>query len=424
MIRHCLYCIVIVSFYTYFIPSYLWSNSYILYPRLESGNNIGEVYGSSFFIPKYEIFTFSSFVTSDFKNRLEYGILSTLSYEPYGTISIGFSEKNSHNKAYKESSINLSYQKRWNIANFIIGANFSDPIHSKAFEFNNPLLYSMNIAIQIEATPDILIEIGATNLFKKYDSIVNDNSEEFYTSVSLMLIESLAVKISIHKFKNNRVNANFLTRYYITNNIFVGLNLSIEPLVFSVSSGLSASFGSFKIFLGMNENKNFFGLLSFTVPYNHDPKPIKSHNNKGIINDKNLININAANNKLLTVLPGIGQKTAKRIITYRKENKGFYSKEELMMVTGIGIKKYEKLKDLITIGNINKTKRLSSIKRWTMKEFIDIGFSPSLSLKIVLLIRNKSAFTRLEDLLKIKNFNNTKLIHLKKRLTQYDNNKN
>ena len=61
------------------------------------------------------------------------------------------------------------------------------------------------------------------------------------------------------------------------------------------------------------------------------------------------ININLALTGDLQLLPGIGQVTAERIIEYRESKNGFKSIEELMLVKGIGNKKFEKLKNLITV---------------------------------------------------------------------------
>jgi competence protein ComEA len=61
------------------------------------------------------------------------------------------------------------------------------------------------------------------------------------------------------------------------------------------------------------------------------------------------VDLNAADQTRLESLPGIGPATAQRIIEYRTENGRFGTIEELMNVWGIGEKKYERLKDLITV---------------------------------------------------------------------------
>ncbi|HHV71000.1 MAG TPA: ComEA family DNA-binding protein [Clostridia bacterium] len=61
------------------------------------------------------------------------------------------------------------------------------------------------------------------------------------------------------------------------------------------------------------------------------------------------ININTANKQQLENLTGIGPALAERIIKYRETNGYFRSIEELKNVSGIGEKRFEQLKDEITI---------------------------------------------------------------------------
>ncbi|WAA11521.1 helix-hairpin-helix domain-containing protein [Fervidibacillus halotolerans] len=61
------------------------------------------------------------------------------------------------------------------------------------------------------------------------------------------------------------------------------------------------------------------------------------------------ININDADEQLLQTLPGIGPSKAQAIVQYRKENGPFKEIEELMNISGIGEKTFEKIKDSITV---------------------------------------------------------------------------
>ena len=61
------------------------------------------------------------------------------------------------------------------------------------------------------------------------------------------------------------------------------------------------------------------------------------------------ININTASVEELTLLPGLGQKTAQKIIAYREQIGGFSNLEQLMEIEGIGEKKYNAWKIYLTI---------------------------------------------------------------------------
>lgn len=57
------------------------------------------------------------------------------------------------------------------------------------------------------------------------------------------------------------------------------------------------------------------------------------------------VNINHGTLQALMLLDGIGEKTAQKIMDYRKAQGGFKSIEELKNVPGIGDKKFEKIKN-------------------------------------------------------------------------------
>jgi competence protein ComEA len=61
------------------------------------------------------------------------------------------------------------------------------------------------------------------------------------------------------------------------------------------------------------------------------------------------LNLNTATAAELEALPGIGARTAERILEYRQKNGGFKKAEELMNVPGVGEKSFLKLKTLITV---------------------------------------------------------------------------
>ena len=63
------------------------------------------------------------------------------------------------------------------------------------------------------------------------------------------------------------------------------------------------------------------------------------------------VNLNTATAEQLETIPGIGAKTAERIIAYRQKNGGFKKIEDLMLVQGVGEKSFLKMKPLITVAS-------------------------------------------------------------------------
>jgi competence protein ComEA len=64
---------------------------------------------------------------------------------------------------------------------------------------------------------------------------------------------------------------------------------------------------------------------------------------------KPVINLNTATLEQLETLPGIGRKTAERILEYRTKSGSFKRIEDLMNVKGIGEKSFLKLKPLVAV---------------------------------------------------------------------------
>ncbi len=62
------------------------------------------------------------------------------------------------------------------------------------------------------------------------------------------------------------------------------------------------------------------------------------------------MDLNAANERELMLVPGIGEKTARAIVEARKASGKFVAVDELMEVPGIGIKKFEKFREYFFVG--------------------------------------------------------------------------
>jgi competence protein ComEA len=70
-----------------------------------------------------------------------------------------------------------------------------------------------------------------------------------------------------------------------------------------------------------------------------------------------VVNINTATAADFEGLPGIGAKTAARIVEYRQKNGPFKKIEELMNIRGLGEKNFLKLKAQLSIGNPKTTEQ-------------------------------------------------------------------
>jgi competence protein ComEA len=87
------------------------------------------------------------------------------------------------------------------------------------------------------------------------------------------------------------------------------------------------------------------------IPYIEGASPVLATPVEEVITSTTeLINLNTASQAELESLPGIGPTNALKIIEYRDANGPFLNTEDIINVSGIGPGTYERIKDLITVG--------------------------------------------------------------------------
>lgn len=102
----------------------------------------------------------------------------------------------------------------------------------------------------------------------------------------------------------------------------------------------------------LNSGNKKEALTTYTAPTEEVSAPQAKPQVTGESTQRNLtVNINSAPQEELVLLPGIGDATALKIIEYREKNGPFKSIEDIKNVSGIGDKKFEAIKDSITIKN-------------------------------------------------------------------------
>lgn len=88
---------------------------------------------------------------------------------------------------------------------------------------------------------------------------------------------------------------------------------------------------------------------SEAAPPETSPAPAEEPVLEEVLVEKS-VDINQASLEELDRLPGIGPALGQRIIDYREQNNGFYDIEEIMEVSGIGEKTFQKLEPYIYVG--------------------------------------------------------------------------
>ena len=111
--------------------------------------------------------------------------------------------------------------------------------------------------------------------------------------------------------------------------------------------------GAGLVFLGFNDKKD--AVMTYTAPTKEITEALESSpqaqpqvTGTSTEREPKIININIASQKELETLSGVGEVTSLKIIDYRNQSP-FGSIEDIMDVSGIGEKKFQKIKDFITI---------------------------------------------------------------------------
>ncbi|MEJ5352282.1 MAG: ComEA family DNA-binding protein [Melioribacteraceae bacterium] len=164
------------------------------------------------------------------------------------------------------------------------------------------------------------------DLFKKISRKFGFTETE--SKVILFLLIALFIGAAINFFKNNR-NNNFLEYNYSKD----------DSLFYSYQLPQNDSAEKY-VNLGVDYQRE---LLDFSK------ENLTKNINKEIKDSSKLININSASLTELISLPGIGEKTAAEIISYRKNNGAFNNINDLLKIKGIGKSKLDKIKSRITI---------------------------------------------------------------------------
>jgi len=106
--------------------------------------------------------------------------------------------------------------------------------------------------------------------------------------------------------------------------------------------------------------KSLEGLQAETLS-GSDNAPVVSPSSASLLSDRpniltapkrshrGLLDLNRATEQEFDALPGIGPQLAERIMEYRQSVWAFHSLEELRAVKGIGKKKFERIRQLVTV---------------------------------------------------------------------------
>lgn len=84
---------------------------------------------------------------------------------------------------------------------------------------------------------------------------------------------------------------------------------------------------------------------------NQPAQTVSSQPQRGLSAAQPVVDMNHATLPELDQLPGIGQALAERIVEYRRSHGPFNAVEDLLLVKGIGPKKLDRLRGLVSVGS-------------------------------------------------------------------------
>lgn len=141
--------------------------------------------------------------------------------------------------------------------------------------------------------------------------------------------------------------------------IFGGMKQMLKKKIILYSSAFIISLGTGAVFSRISDNSCDFEKVISEEPQNISVQNIQEASeseNETVLSseavqapNEKLININTASAKELMVLEGIGEKLSLRIIEFRESNGSFEKIEDIMKVSGIGEKKFSKIKEHICV---------------------------------------------------------------------------
>lgn len=111
------------------------------------------------------------------------------------------------------------------------------------------------------------------------------------------------------------------------------------------------------------------------------------------------LNINEASSQDLKLLPGIGEKTAYRIVKYREETGGFKAVAQVKRVKGVGDGVFNKIKDHLTLTDKSDLKVLIDINTATLPSLTSLpGISEKDANSIIGYRKRNKGFKKIEEL--------------------------